>query len=233
MRISFISFFLISFSVCSVTVLSQSKIGLSIGLAQYDTPKDIDNNLVVELGVMNSYYASLHLDFSLKKNIASKSTMNYNLGYSYAFIQFGPEGLSGLIGRSIPGSLTPGYQRNAADYRLHYLTVESQYEHYFKERFKGFSISIAPKLFYQIVNKHRRSRWLETQEVIALPIEDKQNGLNKFAVHINLTVAYNVLIKSLHISLGFQNAVRVRSFYSDIPIGNRYFNRGIFLGVHF
>ena len=39
----------------SFTTIAQSKIGFTLGFAQYDIPKDIDNNLVAELNVMNSF----------------------------------------------------------------------------------------------------------------------------------------------------------------------------------
>lgn len=148
-------------------------------------------------------------------------------------MQFGLTGLPGRIGSKIGGQPSPQYQRNAAYYQLHYLTIGGEYEYFFKDRYKGFSLSVGPKLYFQIYNKHRRAYWLETFDVIALPIEDKQRRLNTLAAQINVSVAYSILIKSIHLSVGLQSAVRMRSFYSDIPIGNRYLSRGLFLGVLF
>ena len=234
MKLTYVSLSLLFFCAGSFNLLAQSKIGFTLGLAQYDTPKDIDNNLVSELEVLNSSYASIYMEFNFEQKLASKSTLTYSLGYSYAVLLFGIRSLSNSIGRSgVSGIVPPGFQRNGADYKLHYLTIGSDYAYYLKEKFKGFSISIGPEFYYQLRNNHRRARLLQTNEVVALPIEDKQRGLNKLAAHINLTVTYSILIKSLQISVGYQNAVRVRSFYSDIPIGNRYYSKGLFLGVHF
>ena len=130
--------------------------------------------------------------------------------------------------------IAPGYQRNAADYKLHYVTIGCEFEHFFKEKYKGFSVAAGPRLHYQLVNNHRRSRLLETKEVIALPIVDKQKGLSKLAADLNLTISYGLLIKSMSITLGFQNAIRIQSFYTDISLGsNRFFNRGIFIRTVF
>ena len=233
MKLTYVSLTILFFCAGSFNLLAQSKVGVQLGIFQYDIPDDIDNNLVKELNVNFSRYSLINVSLRYVDSISNKSTINYSLGYSHGLMQFGPEGLGGLIGTKLSGSIAPEYQRNAADYRLHYLTIGGEYEYFFKEWFKGFSISVGPKFYYQVYNRHRRARLLETKEVVALPIEDKQRGLNKLAAHINLTVTYSILIKSLQISVGYQNAVRVRSFYSDIPIGNRYISRGLFLGVHF
>lgn len=210
--------------------MAQCKVGFTFGLASYDIPKDINNNLVAELEVLNSSYASLFLEANLKNDVSEKNTINYSLGYLYAVLSFGLPGLSDRIGDTLAGRVASGYQRNAADYKLHYVTIGCEFEHFFKEKYKGFSVAAGPRIHYQLVNNHLRSRLLETKEVIALPIVDKQKGLNKLAADINMTISYGVIIKSTSIILGFQNAIRIRSFYSDISLGiNRFFNRGIFI----
>lgn len=214
-------------------LVAQTKIGGTLGLAQYDIPQDIDNNLVKELNVNHSKYESIYLDIDYGNRLDSNSIIIYHLGYRLAYLSFGPQGLGGLIGTSSTGNISPEYQRNGADYWLHYLSVGADYSYFFSGTDKGFSVSAGPRLYYQIGNNHRRARLLENGDVVALPIEDKQNGLNKFAAHIDLAVAYNVSINSLHFAIGFQNSIRVRSFYSDIPIRNRYFSKGLFFSVHF